>query len=350
MQSYHSKSEPYSSVHQYLPTDIRCDLYLPACVKTKLKQLRSLEKKTCFKKVQKLKKSWLSVGLNPQLRWLTNVCLSGFDRNVQQLFTVFSLHQCLQCAVMNEWKQLSFSNHHSRVPRWRVFNFAQVSFRCVLGMPRNSVIKAELKKKNVYAKSIDFRKKICSPPGFEPTTSWMQVSYSNNWAGFWWNVARGFSTSSSSTRCRTQSDHCINLRWQTWSRKIMGLYDVRQLISWYRLTQASYQCDGQTDGQSDGRLFQLYIYRLYYIFAKGYHHLRTFSRELEKINNLQTFSFADYSCYMVYSCIMWSAIVLLLILHIWFWWNNQKFSSFVLVCHRVFYPLSKMGSFHFISK
>ena len=27
------------------------------------------------------------MGLNSQLRWLTTVCLDGFDRNVQQLFT-----------------------------------------------------------------------------------------------------------------------------------------------------------------------------------------------------------------------------------------------------------------------
>ena len=45
-------------------------------------------------------------------------------------------------------------------------NFTQVPFRCVLGMPSNSVIKAEFKK-SVYAKSIYFRKKICSPAGFE---------------------------------------------------------------------------------------------------------------------------------------------------------------------------------------
>ena len=63
------------------------------------------------------KKVLLRVGLNPQLRWLTNVCLRGFDRNVQQMFTVFPLHQCLQRAVMNEQKQLSISNQHIRVPR-----------------------------------------------------------------------------------------------------------------------------------------------------------------------------------------------------------------------------------------
>jgi len=69
------------------------------------------------------KKVWLRVGLNPQLRWLTSVCLRGFDRNVQQLFPVFPLHQCLQRAVMNEPKQLSISNQHIRVPRRSAFNF-----------------------------------------------------------------------------------------------------------------------------------------------------------------------------------------------------------------------------------
>jgi len=101
----------------------------------KLKQLWSL-KKMCFKKVQKLKKSFGLI-LNPLLRWLTTVCLHGFDRNVQRLFTIFSLHQRLQRAVMNEPKQLLISNQHIRVPRWHAFNFAQVLFRCVLGMPSN---------------------------------------------------------------------------------------------------------------------------------------------------------------------------------------------------------------------
>jgi len=34
-----------------------------------------------------------------------------------------------------------------------------------------------------------------------------------------------------------------------------------------------------------------------YIFAKGYHHLQKFSRELEKINNSRTFSFVDFPHY-----------------------------------------------------
>ena len=31
------------------------------------------------------KKVGLGWGLNPQLRWLTTICLRGFDRNVQEL-------------------------------------------------------------------------------------------------------------------------------------------------------------------------------------------------------------------------------------------------------------------------
>jgi len=137
-------------------------LYLPACVRTKAQTIVITGKNMLQKGPETEKKVWLRVGLNPLLRWLTTVCLRGFDRNVQQLFTVFSevfsLHQCLQRAVMNEQKQLSISNQRIRVSRWRAFNFAQVPFRCVLGMWSNSVIKTEFKK-NVYAKSIDFRKK-----------------------------------------------------------------------------------------------------------------------------------------------------------------------------------------------
>ena len=57
-------------------------------VKTKAQTIVITEKKTCSK-----------MGLNPQLSWLTTVCLHGFDRNVPQLFFVFSLHLCLQHTI-----------------------------------------------------------------------------------------------------------------------------------------------------------------------------------------------------------------------------------------------------------
>jgi len=166
--------------------------------------------------LQKKSRNWKT---SLDLRLLTTVCLRGFDRNLQQLFTVFSLHhgQCLQHAVMNN--KAAFNS------RWRAFNFTQVSFRCVLVMPSNSVIKAEFLK-NVYAKSIDLQKK-----NVYQLDSNLRPSECNSvilpiepyGCGFRWNVAQVSSTSSSSIYCRMQSDHRINSWWQTWSRKMMGL-------------------------------------------------------------------------------------------------------------------------------
>ena len=42
--------------------------------------------------------------------------------------------------------------------------------------------------------------------------------------GFQWNVVQVFSTSLSSTRRRMQSDHHIHSWWQTWSKRMMGLW------------------------------------------------------------------------------------------------------------------------------
>jgi len=44
------------------------------------------------------------------------------------------------------------------------------------------------------------------------------------------------------------------------------------------------------------------------LFVKGYHHSRTFSRELEKVANSRTFSFADYSRYTV--CYVFKGILI----------------------------------------
>ena len=145
MQGYYSKSGPYSSVHQFCLYIIK-RRSAPALHVTeqKFKQLWLLEKKSASKRFRNWKKKFgLGWDCYPPLRWLTTVCLRGFDRNVQQLFTVFSLHQCFQCAIMNEPKQLSISNQHIQVPGWRAFNFAKVMFWCVIGMPSNSVVKTE---------------------------------------------------------------------------------------------------------------------------------------------------------------------------------------------------------------
>ena len=74
--------------------------------------------------------------------------------------------------------------------------------------------------------------------------------------GFWWNVARVFSTSSSLSDSRTQADHRIDSRWQTWRRKMIGFWcwAVEMAMSTVPGELTAWQTDGQTG-------FQLYIYR-----------------------------------------------------------------------------------------
>ena len=69
--------------------------------------------------------------------------------------------------------------------------------------------------------------------------------------GFWWNVAQVFSTSSSSSGCRTQADHRIDLWWQTWRRKMMVFwcYAVDMAMSTIPGKLTAWLTDGQTDGQ-----------------------------------------------------------------------------------------------------
>ena len=118
--------------------------------------------------------------------WPT-VWLRGFDRNAPQKMTsvpCLPSTSCLQHAVINEPKQLSISNQHFRVPRLRAFNFAQFPLRYVLRMQSNSIVKTEFWK--TCLQKYWYSKKICSPTGFEPATSWMQVSCTTNWAIWLW--------------------------------------------------------------------------------------------------------------------------------------------------------------------
>ena len=66
------------------------------------------------------------------------------------------------------------------------------------------------------------------------------------------DLAVVFSTSSSSTRYRTESNHCINSQWQTWSRKITGLrcYAVDMLMWAVPGELSAWRTDRQTDGFS----------------------------------------------------------------------------------------------------
>ena len=190
--------------------------------KQKLEQLWSL-KKSALKRSRNWKQR---LALNPQLSWLTTVYLHGFDRNVPQLIFVFFLHLYLQRAVKNEQKEIFISNYHSLVLRWHLSNFAEVPFQCMLGMPSNSAIK------------LNFKKRVCKQywfSGKKVFTSWIrscyllyacQLLYPLSYMAVVFNemLFEFFSTSSPSTRCRMQAGYRINLRWQTWRRRMMGLW------------------------------------------------------------------------------------------------------------------------------
>ena len=109
----------------------------------------------------------------------------------------------------------------------------------------------------MYAKVLIFEKKRCLSAGFEPTASWMHVSSSTHWAIWLWFFTEcfsNFSTFSSSTSYRMQADHRNTLQWQTWSRRMMGLWCYVNLSSPRRVIS-------MTDRWTD-RFSALYIYRL----------------------------------------------------------------------------------------
>ena len=153
---------------------------------------------------------------------------------------------------MNEQKQLSISNQHIRVPRWRVFKSRfDVCLECEVTVLSMLNSKKCVCKKYWYSK----KKSLDSIPGPPECKSVaLPIELSVLW--FRWNVAQVFSTSSSSSSCRTQADCHIDLRWQTWRRKMMGFW--RQEVNMVMLTVASKLSVWQTDRRTG---FQLYIYR-----------------------------------------------------------------------------------------
>jgi len=141
-------------------------------------------------------------------------CKKTFDRNVPQLMTAVT---CLPSTPVPSARckgqtkaEMSISNQHFRVPKWRAFNFAQVLFLCVLGMLSDSVKKAD-----VYAKSIIFwTKKIVPQLGFELPTSCLNVICFNNCAiCALWFAMECCSVSSSSTCCRAQTERRMSWWW-----------------------------------------------------------------------------------------------------------------------------------------
>ena len=153
-----------------------------------------------------------------QMSWLTTVCLCGFDRNVPQLLPVFSLHQCLQCAVKNKQKQILIHSEHSGVLRWCAFNFVQVPSQSALVMPSKqwckvNIWKACVQKAQVSKKKIKFTTWIRTHDLMLASHALYQFSY--------------FSVVACLLHFfvfRMQADHHINLWWQRWRRKMMGLW------------------------------------------------------------------------------------------------------------------------------
>ena len=102
---------------------------------------------------------------------MSTVCLNGFNRNKPKLdIPVFSLHQCLQCAVKNKQNQISIC---SKYDRWCAFNFPQVPSWSMLRMPSNS-----------DAKNVIFEKKLVSLPAFTPVISCLLIICSTSSAIF----------------------------------------------------------------------------------------------------------------------------------------------------------------------
>ena len=94
--------------------------------------------------------------------------------HVQQLFTIFSLHQCLQRAVKNKQKQLSISNQHVWVSRWCVFNFVS---KCASNDDAKLTIKkSTYKRYEIYV----------SLAGFESMALCLLVTCSTSSAIFLW--------------------------------------------------------------------------------------------------------------------------------------------------------------------
>ena len=124
----------------------------------------------------------------------------------------------------------------------------------------------------MYAKSIDFQKKPCSPPGLEPATSWMEVSCTTHWTICAVVFDRVLLKFSPLLCLQPAAEHnLITALTRSDKREAGGwwVYDVRQLMCCYEQSQVSYWHDGRTDRQIDGRIdrrtaFQLYIYRLPY--------------------------------------------------------------------------------------
>ena len=97
------------------------------------------------KKSYDLGGDWTQVGYNSwglrEVHKSPQLFICGFDRNVAQLFSDPSLHQCLHHPIKSEQKHALICYNNTRVARWRAFNFAKVPCWYVLCMPRYDELK-----------------------------------------------------------------------------------------------------------------------------------------------------------------------------------------------------------------
>ena len=135
---------------------------------------------------------------------------------------------------------------------------------------------SKLNLKNVFAKVLILKKKsvhhLDSNPR-PPECKSVALAIEPYGCGFRWNVARVFSTSSSSSGCRTQADHRIYSWWQTWRRRtLLAVINLKEeddgflmLGSWYGDVDSPRRINSVTDRRTDRRTgILLYIYRYYF--------------------------------------------------------------------------------------
>jgi len=132
-----------------------------------------------FQKSYGLNRDWTQVSYSLVLRELHKHHSYYVCGECSSTFSGSSLHQCLQHAVKNEQNNILICHNIIQVARWRACNFAKIPHQYMLWMPRYDELKVWLQRKCVqkYGK----KKKIMSPAGFEPATSWMPVRRCTGW-------------------------------------------------------------------------------------------------------------------------------------------------------------------------
>ena len=181
--------------------------------------MEQIEQKGASKRSQKWKKSydlggdWTLAGYNNlglrEVHKSPQLFISGFDRNVAQLFSDPSLHQCLHRPIKSEQKHVLICYNNTRVARWWAFNFAKVPPRYVLCMD-------ELKScfKKVFTKRywVERKKSVNTWIWTHDLLHASQAFYHLNsmCCGFQRNVAQVFSTPWPSTRCRDRTEARVN--------------------------------------------------------------------------------------------------------------------------------------------